>query len=222
VDVIDVMTRDVLSVTPDASVREAALLMLDKRISGLPVVEGDRVVGILSEADYVAKDSSRTWISRVLFGQEEATLTGVEKVGELMSRDPITIDVTDSILEAARIMTRRKVKRLPVLDHGLMVGIVTRSDLIRAYIRPDHEIAEDTREMIAVLPDPMSGVQVEVEDGVVRLSGEVETSAEARLVGRVANGVEGVARVDNRLVWEIDSELSDKPWSAFSQEGATP
>jgi CBS domain-containing protein len=219
-DVIDVMTRDVLAVTPNTSVREAALLMIDNRISGLPVVEDDVVVGVISEADYVAKDSSRTWVSRVLFGQEGGMLTAIERVGELMSRDPITIPVTATVQEAARLMTRNDVNRLPVVDHGRMVGIVTRSDLIRAYVHSDDEIARDVKHMIAGLPEPMSSIGVSVEDGIVALSGEVETSAEARLAARMVQAVEGVARVDNRLAWEVPTEDAESRWSAFPQEGA--
>lgn len=219
-DVIDVMTRDVLAVTPDTSVREAALLMIDNRISGLPVVEDDVVVGVISEADYVAKDSSRTWVSRVLFGQEDGMLTAIERVGKLMSRDPITIPVTATVQEAARLMTRNDVNRLPVVDHGRMVGIVTRSDLIRAYVHSDEEIARDVKHMIAVLPEPMSSIGVSVEDGIVALSGEVETSAEARLAARMVQAVEGVARVDNLLAWEVTTEYAESRWSAFPQEGA--
>jgi len=219
-DVSDVMTRDVLSVRPETSVREAALLMIDNRVSGLPVVEDDMVVGVISEADYVAKDTSRTWVSRVLFGQEEATLTGVERVEELMSREPVTIAATATVQEAARLMTRKGVKRLPVTDHGRLIGIVTRSDLIRAYVRSDKEIASDARQLIAVLPEPMSKVTAGVEDGVISLSGHVETSAEARLIAQIMQGVEGVARVDNQLVWEVTTEDGDLRWSGFSQEGA--
>jgi len=219
-DVSDVMTRDVLSVRPETSVREAALLMIDNRVSGLPVVEDDMVVGVISEADYVAKDTSRTWVSRVLFGQEEATLTGVERVEELMSREPVTIAATATVQEAARLMTRKGVKRLPVTDHGRLIGIVTRSDLIRAYVRSDKEIASDARQLIAVLPEPMSKVTAGVEDGVISLSGDVETSAEARLIAQIMQGVEGVARVDNQLVWEVTTEDGDLRWSGFSQEGA--
>jgi CBS domain-containing protein len=218
-DVIDVMTRDVVSVTPDTSVREAALLMISNRISGLPVTEDDVVVGVISETDYVAEDSSRTWVSRVLFGQEDGMR--VEKVSELMSRDPVTIPVTATVQEAARLMTRHDVNRLPVVDRGRMVGILTRSDVIRAYVHSDEDIAGDAGLMIAVLPAPMSSVQVSVEDGVVTLTGEVETSAEARLVARMVEGVEGVAKVDNRIVWEVTVEDGSNQWLAYPQEGAT-
>jgi CBS domain-containing protein len=200
VDIADIMTREVLFVAPDTSVREAALLMLENRISGLPVMEDDTLVGIISEADYVAKDSSRSWRARVLLEGDQGPLAGAEKVGELMSREPITIPVTATVHEAARLMTRAGVKRLPVVDDGRMVGIVTRSDLIRAYVRTDEELADDAREMLAVLPEPMSLVAVAVSGAVVTLSGEVPTIEEAQLVARIVKGVEGMAGVDNQLI----------------------
>jgi len=220
VDVVDVMTRNVLSVTPDTSVRAAALLMIDKRISGLPVVEDGVVVGVISEADYVAMDSSRTWFSRALFGQEDGMLTGVEKVSQLMSRNVVTIPVSSTVQDAARLMTRHNVNRLPVIENGGMVGVVTRSDLIRAYVHSDEEIAGDVNLMIAVLPEPMSKIGIRVEDGVVSLSGELETSAEARLIARMVGELEGVAAVDNRLSWEVSTEAAESAWSGFPQEGA--
>ncbi len=194
------MTRKVLSVTPDTSVREAALLMIENEISGLPVVEDDRLVGIISEADYVARDSSRTWMARVLFEEDQGPLSGAERVGDLMSHEPITVPVTANVHEAARIMTREGFKRLPVEDNGRMVGIVTRSDLIRAYVRSDADLADDAREMIAVLPEPMSSVQIEVSGAVITLSGEVRTDEESKFVARVVKGVEGMTSVENRLV----------------------
>jgi len=219
-DVVDVMTRDVLSVTPDTSVREAARLMIDNRISGLPVVEDEVVVGIISEADYVARDSSATWVSRVLNKGDEAPLSGIEKVSDLMSHGPVTIPSTATVQEAARVMTHRGFKRLPVEEGGRLVGIVTRSDLIRAYVRTDEEIAGDARQLIAVLPAPLSEVQVEVKDGIAILTGEVDNSEEARLLTRVVRSVEGVGTIDNQLKWEVTTEIGDSPWSAFSTEGA--
>jgi CBS domain-containing protein len=222
VDIVDVMTRDVLSVTPETSVRAAALLMIEKRISGLPVVDDGVVVGVISEADFVAKDSSRTWFSRALLGQEDGMFAGVEKVGGMMSRDVVSIPVSATVQDAARLMTRHNVNRLPVIEHGGMVGIVTRSDLIRAYVHSDEEIAGDVELLVAVLPEPMSKVGVSVEDGIVSLTGVVETSAEARLVARMVAEIEGVAGVDTRLSWEVSMEAADSPWSGFPQEGAVP
>jgi CBS domain-containing protein len=186
------------------------------------VVEDGVVVGVISETDFVAKDSSRTWFSRALLGQEEGMFTGVEKVGEMMSRNVVTVPVSATVQDAARLMTRHNVNRLPVIEHGVMVGIVTRSDLIRAYVHSDEEIAGDVELLIAVLPEPMSKVGVSVEDGIVSLTGVVETSPQARLVARMVAEIEGVAGVDTRLSWEVSTEAADSPWSGFPQEGAVP
>lgn len=220
-DVSDVMTRDVLTISSQASVREAARLMIDGGFSGVPVVDDGRLVGILSEADYLARDGSQSWVSRALFGEEQSPLTEVELVSELMSTPVVTVPETGSVQEAARIMTRKGLKRLAVLNHnGELVGIVTRADLIRAYVRPDADIAGEIRQMLAVLPEPLSGLSVEVIDGMAILSGDVETSAEARAVIRIVKGIEGVARVRNDLDWEVATERGDNPYSGYPLQGA--
>ena len=220
-DVVDVMTRDVVTVSPATSAREAARLMVDSGFSGIPVVKGDKIVGVLSEADYLAKDGSQSWISRVLFGEDLDPLEGVESVRDLMSSPPITISNAATVQEAARVMIHSGVKRLPVLDQdGRLVGLVTRADLIRSYVRPDDEIVGEVRAMLAVLPSPMCDVELEVDDGVACLRGDVETSAEARALVRIVKGIEGVASVKNELDWEVTAEMGDNPYSGYSLEGA--
>jgi CBS-domain-containing membrane protein len=148
-------------------------------------------------------------------------LAEVEFVSEMMSSPVVTVAETSSVQEAARIMTRKGLKRLAVLNgDNEVVGIVTRADLIRAYVRPDAEIAGEIRQMLAVLPAPLSGLAVEVLDGVAVLSGDVETSAEARAIIRIVGGIEGVARVRNDLDWEVATELGDNPYSGYPLEGA--
>lgn len=220
-DVADVMTRDVLAVSVNDSAREAARMMVEGGFSGVPVVSDDRLVGVLSEADYLAKAGSRSWISRVLLGEEHEPFDGDESVGDLMSGSPITITSTASVYEAARTMIRKSVKRLPVVDHGnVLVGIVTRADLIRSYVRPDEEILGDIKLLVGVLPAPMSEVDVEVVDGVAVINGDVETSSEARALIRIIQGIEGVVNVRNELDWDITTELGDNPYSGYSLEGA--
>lgn len=219
-DIVDVMTRSVQSVTPDTSLHKAARMMIDGGFSGLPVVENGVLVGVLSEADYVRRDGSQTWVSRILLGEEAAPLSEVSVVGDLMSGPAVTILDTATVQEAAHVMTRKGLKRLPVVDHnGKMVGIVTRRDLIRAYVRSDEDILEEVRLLIEVLPSPLSGVEIDVRDGVVTLSGDVETSTEARAVCKIVKGVEGVGRVVNELDWEITSELGESPWAGYALEG---
>ncbi len=210
-DVVDVMTRHVVTTTPDSTIRQAARLMLDGGFSGLPVIEDGRLIGVLSEADFVARDGSPTWLSRVLFGDEERPLAGVQTVAEIMTTPAVTIDELSTVQEAARVMTRRGLKRLPVVSHGgELVGIVTRRDLIASYVRPDEDIAGEVETLLAVLPSPLSHVEVSVADGVVTLSGEVDSADQSKTAGRVARGVEGVVRVVSRLDWEIEG-VGDYP-----------
>lgn len=219
-DISDVMTRDVVFVTPDTTLYKAARMMIDGGFSGLPVLEDGRLIGVISEADFVSKEGSQTWASRVLMGEEEDPLRGVEKVHELMSAPAVTIADTATVQEAARLMTKKGLKRLPVLNHEHeLVGICTRRDLIRAYVRPDADIEGEVNAMLAVLPSPLSSVAIEVEEGVVTISGYVDTSAEARAICRLAKGIEGVAKVENKLDWEIASELGDNPWAGYALEG---
>lgn len=220
-DVINVMTRDVVSVGPGTSVRDAARMMVDRRISGLPVVDGSgRVIGVISEADYVARDGASTWVTRVLFRDDKSGLLGSEEVADLMSTDPITIPTTATVTEAARVMTRHGVKRLPVVDGDQMVGIVTRSDLVRSYMRLDEDILGEASFLVEVLPAPMCDVEVAVHDGVVKLEGYVETAEQARLVTLVVRSVEGVAGVDNRLEWDTPAQLGENPLPAGADAAA--
>ncbi len=219
-DIVDVMTRDVVSVTPDTPARRAARMMIEGGFSGLPVVENGRLGGVISEADLLKRDGSRSWMSRVLFADDLSPVSESEVVADLMSRPAETIGELATVSEAARVMTRKGYKRLPVVDQtGAMVGIVTRRDLVRAYARADEEILDEVNTMLGVLPSPLSDVDARVSEGVVQLAGEMETSAEARALCRLVKGIEGVARVVNDMVWEIESEVDANPWSGYALEG---
>lgn len=219
-DIVDVMTRDVVSVSPDTKVRRAARLMIQGGFSGLPVVDDGRLVGVVSEADLLKREGSRTWMSRVLFGDEEASIPELEIVSDVMSRPAETIGELATVQEAARVMTHKGYKRLPVIDKtGKMVGIMTRRDVVKAYARPDEDIEGEVVTMLAVLPEPLSHVRATVTDGVVNLIGDVDTSAEARAICRIIKGIEGVARVENEMIWEVDSRIDANPWAGYALEG---
>lgn len=221
-DIVDVMIRSVVSVSPDTSLHKAARLMIDGGFSGLPVVDGGSLVGIVSEADFVSRDGSQSWMSRVIHGEDEAPLQEVDLVKEIMTSPAVTVADTATVHEAARVMTRKGLKRLPVVDrYGELVGIVTRRDLIRAYVRSDEEIAGEVRTLLDVLPTPLSSVEVNVVDGIVTLSGDIGTSTEAHALCRMAKGVEGVGRVVNELDWEVTSELGESTWAEYGLHGET-
>jgi len=132
------MTMGAATVRPDASLTEAARLLIDHRISGLPVVskEGE-LVGIITEHDFLRRDDGARprWLD-VLLSDASGQITARElqsrKVEDVMSRNPITVEVETPVETVLELMERRKVKRLPVVGNGKVVGIVSRADLLQA------------------------------------------------------------------------------------------
>jgi CBS domain-containing protein len=211
----DVMTTDVRTIRTDALLKEAAGLMAELRISGLPVLSaGGLVVGVLSEEDILFKETTHSakegFFDRLFLlpiPELEAKLTA-RTVGESMTAPAMTIGPTRPLSEAANLMLEQGVKRLPVVDEaGALVGIVTRADLVRAFVRSDEEIAREIREDVIrrslwIEPD---SVEVVVERGEVRLAGEVETRAEAELIPEFVQRVPGVVSVLSKLRWPEES-----------------
>jgi CBS domain-containing protein len=149
VQVKDFMTCQVVTVTPETSILDAARLMLDHKISGLPVVnDGGRVVGIISEHDLL-RDNVRTkrthWlrlmIDRVNLADESGRLHE-RKVCEVMTPDPVTITEAASLEEAGRLIEENDIKRLPVVRDDKLVGIIARADMVRAMIRAARKIKD--------------------------------------------------------------------------------
>ena len=208
----DVMTTDVLTVRADVSLKEAAALMAERGISGLPVVGfGGQVAGVLSEGDILFKEtgltpSRRGVVERLLALPPDAL--GAKLVartaGEAMTSPALTIGPRRPLTVAANTMIERGVKRLPVVDDaGKLVGIVTRADLVRAFVRSDEAIEREIREDVIrrslwIEPD---NLVVAVDAGEVRLAGEVETKAEAELIPEFVQRVPGVVSVLSKLSW---------------------
>ncbi|MFE5709275.1 CBS domain-containing protein [Streptomyces sp. NPDC056501] len=182
------MTDDVVSAVPAASFREVAKLLAEHDISGVPVVdEDDRVVGVVSESDLLARD--------------ELTAR------DLMSTPAVTVHAEETVADAARLMVRRGVERLPVVDEEeRLVGIVTRRDLLRVHLRPDAEIRRRIRE--DVLTDAMDlpgdAVDVHVLDGVVTLGGRVRRRSQVLMLVGLAERVDGVVAVVDQLSFQED------------------
>ena len=212
--VADVMSLDVVSVAPDAPIKEVARLLVERRISGVPVVtETGELVGVVSETDLVRKsdgvarrgEEPANW----LFGTDEREALRREgrTAAEVMSRPAITVEAGRPVADAARLMVKRSVNRLPVVDDGRLVGIVSRADLVRTFARPDAELAEEIRTDVlrkTLWIDPAS-VEVTVEGGEVTLAGTVETKTSAQLVPAFVASVPGVVAVDaSRLGWRND------------------
>jgi CBS domain-containing protein len=206
----EIMSSDVVTVTTDASLKKVAEILAERRISGLPVVDNDGfVVGVVSEADILFKErgpASRrgvfAWLLD-LYGIEGQLKLEARTAGEAMTSPAIVIEPQRAVAEAAHVMLDRRVNRLPVVDGRRLVGIVTRSDLVSAFARPDEvierEIREDVLEHTLWLRDPDS-IKVTVENGTVKLEGIVDTATDAELVEVFAAKVPGVVEVDSSLI----------------------
>ncbi|KUO17711.1 CBS domain-containing protein [Streptomyces dysideae] len=201
--VSDVMTRAVATVGRDAAFKDIVRTMQDRKVSALPVVDGgQRVVGIVSEADLLPKEEFRdsdpdryTQLRRL----SDLAKAGSVTADELMTAPALTVRADATLAQAARTMARARVKRLPVVDEaGRLEGVVSRADLLKVFLRGDEDIAEEVRrEVVAYLfPGPGSAVRVEVRDGVVRLVGRVRDTSLVPVAARLVRAVEGVVDVE--------------------------
>lgn len=203
VRVEELMTRDPISVSPEAGFKEMVEMMERARISALPVVNGQgRVVGVVSEADLLLKeeregqDEHRLIVSR---RQREARRKARgETAGEVMSSPAITASPDMPVVEAARLMHRRAVKRLPVVDPiGRLVGILSRADVLKVFMRSDEEIRREVVDDVIVRslwmdPQPIS---VTATDGIVDLRGEVDRRSDVDTLVALTAAVNGVVGV---------------------------
>ena len=211
----DVMTVEVLTVRSDTSLKDAAEILAGRRISGLPVVDAENhVVGVLSEGDILFKERGvqekkgvlERWLDLPL--PDVAAKLDARTVGEAMSAPAVTIARKRPLTEAANRMIDESVNRLPVVDEdGKLIGIVTRADLVRAFVRSDPEIAKEIEEDVIrrtlwIAPE---SIEVTVERGEVRLTGEVETKADAELIPAFVQRVPGVVAVLSKLRWPEES-----------------
>ena len=205
--VSDLMTTAVVSVTPDMDLKEAASLLVEKRISGVPVVDhSNEVVGVLSEADILVKAGGTAarhgllrWFVEPDLGLEDKIRA--ETVAEAMSAPAVTIAPTRPVFEAARLMVTENVNRLPVVENGVLTGILTRADVVRAFTRSDEEITDEIKGEIlrrTFWLEP-GRVTTSVVHGHVTLEGEVETEADAQVLPTLVARVPGVVSVEAEL-----------------------
>jgi CBS domain-containing protein len=208
-----VMTKDVLVVERATPLREVARLLAEHTISGLPVVEDGQVVGVVSEADILAKErgapEKRPRMVAVLLDGRLYDDTRLEATtaGDAMSAPAVTIGPRADVSQAAARMLDGHVNRLPVVARdGTLLGIVTRADLVRAFVRSDAEIAREVKQdvvlrLLWISPD---AVEVAVEDGVVHLTGTVENRETALMLPRFTQRVPGVVSVVSEIAYEDD------------------
>ena len=237
----DIMTPDVIAVRPDTSLAEVAELMLIHRVSGLPVVEDGAVVGMVSEGDLLRRAELGTaparprWLTLFAAGDRAAEAfvkTHGRTAGEVMSRTLVAVAPETPVEALATLMETHRVKRLPVVHGGKLVGMVTRADLLRALATRLGEAAatpaggstspEDDRRIRAGLlaglraeawaPSP-AALTVQVRAGVVHLWGTVRSAAQRRAVVAAAESTEGVRRVEDHLqVWHDPDPLDRPGW----------
>ncbi len=201
--VADVMTTEVLTVNPDTSLKQVAELLSRCGISGLPVVDAERhVLGVVSEADIILKERRRRqpgfW-GRV-FDRDDplSAKASARTAGEAMTSPAVTVTAERRVDAAAALMLDRQVNRLPVLDRaGKLAGIVTRADLVRAFIHTDEEIAAAIREDVLVHELWLSpeDFRILVERGEVTVEAPAQTEAERELLVRRIGLVPGVVTV---------------------------
>jgi CBS-domain-containing membrane protein len=198
VQVVDLMTTDVITVSSETGIRDAARLMFRNRVSGLPVTTPDgTLAGIITEADFLRLEVER---------QEGVTELG-ETVGDVMSPGVVTTGPDTEIYEAAKMMTFQDIKRLPVVDDdSRLLGIISRADIVSVFTRPDDVIEDEIREdlirrVLFIDPDQLN---VSVANGVVTFVGDVGTRNEARLLSELASRLDGVLHVESKLAWRYD------------------
>jgi len=204
VKVADVMTTDVVTVRPETSLKDVARILSARGISGLPVVDDTgRVLGVISEADILAKERRpvEETVHRRLRRERRDRRDDkrdARTAGEAMTAPAITIPAHRWIDAAAALMLDCGVNRLPVVDRdGLLVGIVTRADLVRAFVTGDDRIANEIREEVLrreLWLDP-ADFDVSVHEGDVELAGRVDSDAQRELLAQRVRLVPGVVSV---------------------------
>ncbi|MEU6944427.1 CBS domain-containing protein [Streptomyces sp. NPDC046316] len=200
--VADVMTKKVVAVLPGADFKEIVTAMQRWKVTAVPVVEGEgRVVGVVSEADLLLKEEfhdHRLGLLEQLRRLDATAKAGSRRAEDLMTSPAVTVAPEASLPQAARLMAAHGVKRLPVVDaSGTIQGIVSRSDLLKVFLRSDEDLADEVRRDVIEHLFPLSRHQVDVRvaAGVVTLSGEVRDGALVPLAARLARAVEGVVDV---------------------------
>ncbi|MFJ2766761.1 CBS domain-containing protein [Streptomyces sp. NPDC087300] len=194
------MTHTVIAVGQEAPFKEIVALMQQWKISALPVLAGEgRVIGVVSEADLLPKeefrDSDPSHFDQLRRLSDLAKAGGMD-AGDVMSTPAATVHPDTTLPQAARIMALRHVKRLPVVDvHGLLQGVVSRSDLLKVFLRTDEELADEVRRTVTAFLFPDRAVTVTVEGGVVTLGGEIRDRTLVPVAARLIRAVEGVVDV---------------------------
>jgi len=227
-----IMTRQVVSVGPDASILDAARLMFQNNISGLPVVDANgSLVGIVSEGDFLRRTEIGTERKRSRWlevftrsGQvaDEYARSHGRRIEDIMTPDPATVTEDTPLDEAVELMERRRIKRLPVVRGRQVVGMLSRADLmhalaslVRETLPPTNDDAEIQHRVLAELDRlPWAKrVKVNIRNGVVQLFGTLSDLRERRGVRVAVENVPGVTGIEDRMVLVelLAEDLFEKP-----------
>ena len=227
---LDIMVADVVTVTPEATIQEVAQILSSKRISGLPVVdESGVVVGIVSEGDLLRRveagtEHERSWWLKLLMGRETLAAEYIKehaaKVGDIMTRDVLAAKPDTPVTDIAALFEKNGIKRVPIIDGGKLVGIVSRANLVQALAkmhRPDAAAKplndDELRERVMARLRTeawakTSLINVTVDTGAVDLWGIVDSEAEKQALRVAIEVTPGVRLVTNNVVVRPTSTMS--------------
>jgi CBS domain-containing protein len=218
----DVMTHRVVSISEKATVLDAAQLMMKRRISGLPVVDANgNLVGMITEGDLLRRTELATEKTRNAFLRfllhpgrvaEEYTHSHGRFIGEVMTPDPVSVSEDTSLDQVVTLLEKKRIRRVPVLRDGQLVGIVTRANLIKAFVKnaqyPSSVNATDSGIRSAIVAEmdknawaPTAAIDVSVAAGVVTLSGTIFDERDRGALKVLAENVPGVREVHDDLIW---------------------
>ena len=218
---VDVMVRDVVTVHPDSDVAEAIRLLAEHDVSALPVVDpAGNLVGVLSEADLlhrveIGTERRRPWWQEAVTGAStlaaDFAKSHGKKVDEIMTSGVVSVSEDTPLSEIAALLERKRIKRVPVVKDGKLVGIVSRSNLIQALASVVGRMDQHDETDRQIRLDLMSRLQqqswtdfgsrnVTVSDRVVHLWGLVGSEAERKALLALAEGVPGVSRVADEMI----------------------
>jgi len=211
----DLMTREVVTIAPETSLRAVAETFLARGISGAPVCDAEgHVLGVISKRDILHKEQGPSYEEprglRGRFGSPKTSpKPDARTAREAMTQPAITVSTFTSVAGAARLMLEKGISRLPVLSGDTIAGIVTETDLVRVFTRSDDEILRDVvDELRWQLVDLHSRncrcPEVAVADGAVVVTGEVERRSDVEIVDHIVRRVPGVVSITLNLVWSVD------------------